>query len=413
MVGISNRGKVGTTLGVPFGGLVAGLVALIFGLGWAFPSRSPIADKLDEALQTEVVMAGLGVLNWAPTGFGPTQLGGAAGVEKGLPMSEWLFVETEHFRWASSVGSETLKSEDRERLEPYFAKLRDLGVPVPTRPKKLSPRLRLLLMALRGEDLYQRFLVLIDHVDADFPPARLPEGPYMGNGRYLGEADKFELIVHASRETHQLFTLDHMGAAVTGSLRWHFRDPHKLFASVPASDSDLRKDRWLWPHIAHNLGHMFLAAYKHFSYQPPVWIDEGLALMLEREAEPTSITMEGEEGSLNEDVRSSDWKSKLSKIARDGEPRLASLMQYKTLGALSEQDSASCWSRLRFLADEHPAALALFLGGLKGQLDAAGYPSGEDLPALQRALWKQHFDWTAQEFDAAYLAWLPGFIDSL
>lgn len=371
------------------------------------------ADKLDEALTDPEVMAALGIESWAPTGLGPTQLGGSAGLEESLAMAEWLFIETAHFRWASSCGSDTLKTEDRERLEPYFVVLREHGVPVPKRPKSLSPRLRLLLMALRGEELYQRFLDLIGHAEGDFPDKRQAEGPYMGNGRYLGEADKFELIVHANRETHRVFTLDHMGASVTGSLRWHFKDPHKLFASVPASDSDLRKDRWLWPHIAHNLGHMFLAAYKHFSYQPPVWLDEGLALMLEREAEATSITTEGEEGTLNEDVRSSDWKSKLRKIKSSEEPRIATLMTYQTLGVLTEQEAASCWSRVRFLTDEHPEAFAIFLGAIKGQLDAEGYPTGRDLPALQRTIWKEHFQWTPQEFDAAYFAWLPGFIDSL
>lgn len=376
------------------------------------PAAAALADKLDDALLEPDVMAGLGILDWAPAGFGPAGLGGAAGLEEELAMSEWLFVETAHFRWASSVGSDTLKTQDRERLEPHFERMRALGVPVPARPKSISPRLRLVLMALRAEDAYARFLDLIGHTDDDFPATRQAEGPYMGNGRFLGEADKFELIVHASRDTHRLFTLDHMGASVTGSLRWHFRDPHKLFASVPASDSDLRKDRWLWPHIAHNLGHMFLAAYKHFSYQPPVWLDEGLALMFEREAEPTSITTEGEEGTLNEDVRASDWKSKLKKIRSKEEPRIATLMTFQTLGQLSEQDAASCWSRVRFLTDVHPEPFAAFLGGIKGQLDAQGYPSGADLDGLQRTLWKTHFQWTPQEFDTAYFAWLEEFIDS-
>lgn len=383
-------------------------------LGASFePARSASADALDEALQDPEIMAALGLVSWSPEGFGPAGLGGSAGVEESLPMAEWLFLETEHFRWASSCGSDTLKTEDRERLEPLFALLREHDVPVAKRPRKLTPRLRLLVMALRAEELYDRFLELVGHADQDFPATRQAEGPYMGNGRYLGEADKFELIVHASERTHNMFTLDHMGATVTGSLRWHFRDPHKLFASVPASDSDLRKDRWLWPHIAHNLGHMFLAAYKHFSYQPPVWLDEGFALLLEREAEPTSITTEGEEGTLNEDVRASDWRSMLRKIERKEEPRIATLMTYQTLGQLSEQEAASCWSRVRFMVDEHPAAFAELLGGLKGQLDSEGYPTGADLPGLTRKLWKEHFEWTPQDFDTAYFAWLPGFIDAI
>lgn len=354
-------------------------------------------------------MKALGLVSWGPLDFGPTKIGGSAGVEQQLPMVDWLFLETEHFRWASSLVSETLKTDDRARLEPYFERLRAVGIKLHARPKKMGPRLRLVLMAMRAEDLYARFLVLIDHEDGDFPDKRLNEGEYLGNGRYLGEAEKFELIVHRTAQSHYMFTEDHMGAAVTGSLRWHFRDPHKLFASVPASDSDLRKDRWLWPHIAHNLGHMFFAAYKHFSYQPPVWIDEGLALMLEREAEATSITTEGEEGTMNEDVRSSDWKKEMRKIASKGSPRLAELFQHNTLGSLSELDAASCWSRAVFLATEKPKEFAALLGGIKGQLDEEGYPTGRDLVGLQRKLFAEVFGWTSAQFDEAYFAWLGPF----
>lgn len=393
--------------GPPFGSiLVAGALALF----WATPVAAHSADKLDEALTEPAVMAALGVSSWGPVAIGPTALGGSEGLQKELPMAEWLFLETAHFRWASSLGPETLKTEDRTRLEPYFERLREAGVPVHARPKKMSPRLRLMLMGLRAEDLHTRFLELIGHTDADFPASRQPEGPYMGNGPYLGEADKFELVVHKAAQTHYLFCKDHMGAAVTGSLRWHFKDPHKLFASVPASDSDLRKDRWLWGHLAHDLGHMFFAAYKHFSYQPPVWLDEGLALFLEREEEPTSITTEGEEGTLNEDVRAKDWKKELRKIAAAKEPRLAELFTRNTLGSLSELEAASCWSRVAFLVEEHPMAFAELLGGIKGQLDAAGYPSGADLVGLQRRLFTEHFTWAPADFDTAYFEWLPTFV---
>jgi len=48
---------------------------------------------------------------------------------------------------------------------------------------------------------------------------------------------------------------------------------------------------------------------------------------------------------------------------------------------------------------------AAFLGGVKGQLDAQGYPSGSDLPGLQRTLLKDLFGWTPADFDAAWTEW--------
>ena len=395
--------------------LCLGLLVCLVAAASTAPSSVPVVpvasdDELPYDLGEPEVMAALGFESWGPIDIGPKGWGGSEGVEAKLVASGWHFLETEHFRWASSLGRENLSNKEQARLAPYFERLRAAGVDLPKKVKKLDSTLRLVVMAMRAEDLYTRFLVLIDKTDADFPESRMAQGdgPYMGNGRYLGEAEKFEVIVHASSVTHGVWTFEHMGTAVTGSLRWHFRDPHKMSASVPASDPDLKKDRWLWPHIAHDLGHMFLAAYKHNSYDPPVWLDEGLALYLEREAEPESITTEGEEGSLNEHIGHSDWKPELAKLVKKQEPRTAELMGRRTPGSLSEMDLVACWSRVQFLATEHPAKFAELLGILKGQLDAEGYPSGNDLDGLQRRAFKELWDWTPADLDAAHLAWLRG-----
>jgi hypothetical protein len=196
------------------------------------------------------------------------------------------------------------------------------------------------------------------------------------------------------------------GARITNAVRWHFPDRHKLLASLPCEDSDLRRDRWLFPHIVHNLSHLFLCAYKHFSYDPPLWIDEGLALALEKEIDPRSTTNEGEEGSFRDATYPADWSEAVRKmLARDKAKTLAALWQVKEVGELDRDALFTCWSMARYLLDEHPGKLAEFLGGVKGQLDAQGIPSGVDLPGLQRGLLEMLFDWTPLDFDAAWRAW--------
>ena len=373
-------------------------------------------DPPPHGLGEPAVMEALGLVSWGPFPFGPEgragdmDWGSTAHVEENLVAGEWLFLETEHFRWASSLDRMTVSTKDRDGLEPHLARMREAGVDLPKRVKKIDAYLRLVTMALRAEDAYDRFLELIDKTEDDFYPSRAEQGdgPYMGNGPYLGVMEKFELIVHRSERTHQEWTFVHMGTVVTGSLRWHFTNPGKESASVPASDSDIKHDRWLWPHIAHNLGHLFLAAYKYHSYDAPIWLDEGVAFLLEREANPESVTTEGEEGTLNENIGASDWKSELKKLARKGEPRFAELMTRRTFGALTELELCACWSRVQFLATEHPAAFAEFLGVVKGQLDEAGYPTGNDLDGLQRRALKDIWGWSPADFDAAWLAWLRG-----
>jgi hypothetical protein len=243
--------------------------------------------------------------------------------------------------------------------------------------------------------------------DADFPAQREAKGPYMGNGRFLGEADKFEVVIHNVRATHVPFTQSFTGAGVTDAVRWHFRDLHKLIVSVPAEEPDLRQDRWLFPHVAHNLSHLFLCAYKHFNYDPPVWLDEGLAHALEKEIEPDSNTTDGEEGSYRDVSNPLEWSKRAKQIERSGKAAsLADLMHAKEFAQLDVDANVIAWSKVRFLIDTEPERFAKFLGVVKGQLDAKGVPTGQNLEDLQRNALRDLWNWSPAEFDAAWRAWL-------
>jgi hypothetical protein len=349
-------------------------------------------------------MQAAGVISHGPINIGPQ---GSAGIIKNLPTSQWLFLETAHLRWASSLGPMTVDLNDKKRVMAELERLRQVLPDVPKEPKRLDPWLRLHLMAMKGEEFYARFQQLLRVTDADFPATRQMDKPFMGNGLYLGEAEKFEVVVHANRANHALFTKDFSGAQVTGALRWHSRERHNMLASIPAEDPDLKQDRWLWPHIVHNLSHLFLCAYKHFSYDPPVWLDEGLALAMEKEVEPRSTTHEGEEGSMRDSKDSRDYREAAKQLLTRGKLRgLAELTEVKEFGELSAEDSIGVWSRVRFLIEAHPEAFAKFLGGIKGQLDENQLPTGRDLPGLQRKLLQEIWGYSPLSFDEAWRAWL-------
>jgi hypothetical protein len=324
-----------------------------------------------------------------------------------LPASRWLFLETAHLRWASALGDSAVDARDRERVEAELARLRTALPDVPSKPRKLDPWLRLHLQAMKGEEFYARFQALLQVKDTDFPAERRLDRPYMGAGPYLGEKDKFEVVLHVSRENHRRFTESFSGVAVNDSFRWHFPGLHKLLVSVPVEDADLKDDRGLWPHVAHNLSHAFLCAYKHFSYDPPVWLDEGLAQALEKEFDPQSRTTEGEEGSLRDTKAPADFAAAATKlVATDKAPRLSVLMNAKDYSELGTDGAVAVWSITRFLLDAHGEKYARFLAGVKGQLDANGMPSGEDLPNLQRALLRELWGWSPLELDDAWRSWV-------
>lgn len=350
------------------------------------------------------LMERAGVISHGPLSIGPK---GSEDIVARLPSSQWTFLETAHLRWASALGACNVEMEDKKRVYAELDRLREMLPDVPKEPKRLDPFLRLHLFAMKGEDFYARFQKLLRVTDADFPAERRLDRPFMGAGKFLGEKDKFEVVIHSTRSTHALFVNEFAGQAPTDALRWHFKDQHKLLVSIPAEDSDLRKDRWLYPHVVHCLSHMTFAAYKHFSYDPPLWLDEGLALAMEKEIEPESTTNEGEEGGKMDARGPRDWGAAAKKLVASGkQKRLAEIWALKEAAELDLDEKLTCWSMARFLIEEHPEKLASFLGGVKGQLDEQQQPTGRDLPGLQRRLLKEIWSWSTPEFDAAWAAWV-------
>jgi hypothetical protein len=76
----------------------------------------------------------------------------------------------------------------------------------------------------------------------------------------------------------------------------------------------------------------------------------------------------------------------------------------KEVGELDEPMRVSCFAAVRWLVLEKPDELAKFIGGVKGQLDAQGLPSGDDLPSLQRRLMQEHLGMNFLQFDEAWQA---------
>lgn len=339
---------------------------------------------------------------------GPIPIGKAdsKALAQAFPGPDWIFAETAHLRWAFALGHENIENEDQQRVLAELDRMRAIFPKIPEKLKRLDPWLRLHMLVLRGEDFYARFQKLLGVTDADFPAERTAAGPFMGAGRYLGEKDKFEIVVHATRAAHREHALEITGAAINDAVRWHFPELHKLIVVLPAEDADLRRDRWLFPYVVHNLSHTFFSAYKHFSYDPPLWIDEGLALALEKEIEPRSTTNDGDEGTFREAKGPADWAAAAKKLILSTKARpLATLMHVQDFGSLDHDATLTVCSMARFLIAEHPEALGRFLGGIKGQLDERGVPSGRDLPGLQRGLLKEIWGWTPSAFDEAWKIW--------
>ncbi|MBC8406258.1 MAG: hypothetical protein H8E15_13620 [Planctomycetes bacterium] len=329
-----------------------------------------------------------------------------------FPGKEWLYLETDHCRFASSLGELSLGKKDRKRLAPELDLLRLYFPKLPLLPKKLTAEQYLFLMGMRMEKLYRDVQKVLQVSDADFPASRAAqrgEGAYMGDGPYLGEREKFDFILHREMRTHEEFALEQRGVNVKDSARWHNRAPSKMILSMPCHDSDLSKDQWLWPHLAHNATHMMLDGYKFFAYDIPLWLTEGFALYFEKQIEPDSWTREGGEGVFFERERSKDWAGDVRKLGqKQKHAKVTKLMHAKGPADLDRDAHLTIWSMTNFLIEKYPDQYAQLLGTLKAQLDEQGYPTGRGMLDLQRKQFKEIWDWTPMQLEEKWLLWVTG-----
>lgn len=351
----------------------------------------------------------LGFVSQDPQPIGDPALGSFA---DRFPEVEWYYLETAHFRIASSLEKMKLSGKDKKRLAPELEALAPYFPSLGTKPSSLPPEVYVVLTGMRLERLYSEFQQIAQVTDRDFPESRAAQkgqGPYMGDGPYLGEREKYEVVLHADRLDHMDFTEWQRGIRANDTVRWHNRKPSKLIVSMPCVDGDLRQDRWLWPHLAHNMAHMLFDGYKFFAYDPPLWLSEGLALWFEKRIEPESFTRDGGEGVFFEPDRSKDWSEDARKLVKKKDhATMAKLIAARGPADLDRAANVTAWSLTVFLIEKHPDQYAQLLGAVKAQLDEQGYPTGRKLPALQREQMRELWGWTPMQLEEAWVRWING-----
>ena len=179
-----------------------------------------------------------------------------------------------------------------------------------------------------------------------------------------------------------------------------------ISVTTHTQQGQLRVDAAMHGHVAFNLAHNFLDGYKHYSYEMPVWLHEGLAHVMERELSPEYNSFDSSEGATANKTRKDDWGAQVLKlIGQDKAPRLSQLVGRKTYGELELADHYVTWSMIDFMVREHPDKLAALLGGLKGLKREDGWPDGGRVKDRQRELFRELFGGSYAHFDELWKTW--------
>lgn len=351
-------------------------------------------------------MKAAGIVSHGPFPFG---LKDTEEVDAYLATSDIKWIETPHFELGYALAPYKVRTEERQKLRDELTELAEVLPDVKPRAKVLDPWLMAHLYARRCEKQLARFLEVAQLELDDFPDGTKHwdmTTPYFGEGPYLGMKAKFEVLILPSEPASQLYLSKQFGIRHKITQRWHLPAEQSISLTTHIQQGALRIDTALHGHVAFNLAHNFLDGFKHYSYETPVWLHEGLAHFMEREIDPHYNSFDSSEGSLASKTSKDDWGREVLKlIAADEAPRLSQLVGRKTYGELELDDHYVTWSMIDFLAREHPDALAALLGGLKGLKREDGWPDGGRVQDRQRELFRELFGGSYADFDERWRAW--------
>ena len=327
-----------------------------------------------------------------------------------LAVNDIRWIESRHFRIGFALGPHKVKPEEKNKIRAELEQLAALLPAVNPRTKVLDPFLRAHLYAQRCEQLYARFLQIMRVTEEDFPPvprAWNRQGKYMGEGPYLGQREKYEVLIVPAQASHVQFLKHHFGLLIKQTQRWNILARDCLIVSIHTEDGGLREDQALHGHLAFNLAINMLDGFKHYSYETPIWIREGLAHYLEREISPEFNSFDSSEGAVAAKTSKSKWEPEVKKLVSAGQaPRMAELVALKGYAELELPHHFTTWGVVDYLLRTNPEGFACLNDRIHGRTNEQGLPDGSKMDDLHREAFKECLGQSYAEFDRAWAEWV-------
>ena len=324
--------------------------------------------------------------------------------------SDIRWVETQHFKIGIGIGTGKVDGDDRNKIRAECDRLR-LALPeVPEKPRRLDPWLRLHLYAQRLEDHYTSMSKFLGVEDKDFPAAGTlwnGQGTFMGTGPILGMPRKLEVLVLPSESALTRYLRESYGLIVKQTQRWHIVELGTLQVVAHQQQGSLKKDAALHAHLLFTSTQMLLNAFKHYSYDIPIWLMEGMGHLMERRLSPEYNTFSSSEGGVADLTRKKDWEPPVFKLAKSGKlASFATLTGMRDFADLDLDRSFATWSIVDFLEREHPGFMSGLLHAIKGVTNESHIPDGSKLIDIQRDFFRSSLKLTYAQLDRQWKAWI-------
>ena len=357
------------------------------------------------------LMAVAGYESFGPFGFGgtSTQSTLTSTIDRELDPVRILWVETAHFRIGSSLETMVAPTgrDERNKIRNELTRLAKRLPRVSPASRRIGPWLRLHLLAQRMEELYGSFQNWLGVTDADFPADtaaanRLPEAQYMGQGPYLGQPQKYLVLVLEEQDQYSAYMRRFFGQDPEFSHRWNFADVGSLFFGTAAELQDRRfkNDTALHCHLAFNVTRNLIDGYRYYAYQLPVWITEGVSHWFERRVSPRWNTVSESIGTMGDRRSVWQWEKLAGELAIEADsPSFRDVYTWRDAADLGFEDHVLIWSRIDFLMARGQEPFARFMSRLKKR-------SSRDVLALTRQALDSAYGLNVVGLDDAWIEWL-------
>ncbi|MFT5051278.1 MAG: hypothetical protein ACI8QZ_002689 [Chlamydiales bacterium] len=333
-----------------------------------------------------------------------------AGVDEMFPETDVRWIESRHFEIGIGIGTYKVSQKERDKFRAELTQLAKVLPAVDPKEKNIDPWLRAHLYVQRMEELWERILKILQVDERAFPDGRRPwdmTTPYRGEGPYLGQKGKYEILVWPSEGIHYEFLNEQFGLRLRRTQRYNVIERDSLILLAHIQQEGLRYDEALHGHLAFNMTIQFLDGYKHYSYDSPVWMLEGMAHWIERSINPNFNSFDASEGGAAHSSRKTNWEGPTRKIAASSKAiSLAQLVALRRYADFELAHHYTCWSMIDFLMREHPDFLAELWAGMKGITDQTGVADGSELKNVHRGLFKSGMSMSYAQFDTAWRNWV-------
>jgi hypothetical protein len=256
--------------------------------------------------------------------------------------------------------------------------------------------------------VYARFREIMQ-VKTAIPKGGTPwngQGKYMGEGPYLGQNGKYEVLLLPSEAAGTQFLREQFGLLTKLSQRWNVVHRDSLVLVVHTGQGDLKEDGAMHGHVAFNLAINLLDGYKHYSYETPIWIREGLDTSSSARSTPSS-TPSTRPGAVAAMTRREKWEPEVRKMVSSGpEIRMAELMALKDYAGLTLNYHYTTWSMTDYLVRTKPDAYAALNARLHGITNKQHIGDGSNMPDVHRTAFQECIGMNYSEFDAAWAKWV-------